>query len=90
MPAYIIPVTCDLGKTLPSVGEMVDSVNSTMKDFGFDEKMCIRSQIMTVTLETERELTEQEKFQIQGMLQASYDEKLPEKDFQVASPSEWG
>jgi hypothetical protein len=89
MPIYLIPITCDLGKTLSSVGEIVDSVNDSMANFGFPEKMALRSEICTMRLDAKRALTGEEKQKIHAMMQKTYQEKLPDNDIQVAPPHEW-
>lgn len=86
---YVIPMTCDLGATLPSVGEVVDAVNGHMADFGFHEKMIVRSEIFTMTLTTARPLTMEEKVNIAALLEEKYREALPDKDIRVAEPKEW-
>jgi hypothetical protein len=89
MPIYLIAVTCDLGATLPSVGEMVNEVNEHMASFGFQEKMLIRSQLCELKMATDRPLTDEEKATIHKDMEASFTEKLPQVKPEVAPPSEW-
>lgn len=86
---YVIPITADMGKTFPSVGEVVDAVNGHMADFGFHEKMIVRSEICTMTLTVARPLTMEEKVSIAAMMEEQYREALPDKDIRVAEPEEW-
>jgi hypothetical protein len=89
MPTYLIAVTCDLGATLPSVGEMVDEVNKHMTSFGFQERMLIRSQLCELRLTTDRPLTNEEKMTIHKEVEINFAEKLPQVKPEVAPPSEW-
>ena len=47
----------DAGKLIPQVGKIIDSVNESMNIFGFPEKLCIRSEALEFTAETEKELS---------------------------------
>ena len=57
---YTFDITADLGKVLPSVGELTNSINSTMNGFGFPEKLSIRSKIMSGSIEVDKPMTKEE------------------------------
>lgn len=45
---YRILVSFDANKVLPSVGNVVDEVNSHMEGFGFSEKLILRTERLPV------------------------------------------
>lgn len=86
---YNIPITLDLGAALPTVGKVVDGINKNLSDFGFDEKLCIRSEIGTVTITVGKNLDYSEKLKIREVLQECFEEKLPDYKVKVSPPNGW-
>lgn len=46
----------DVGAAIPSVGEVLTSVNNTMHSFGFPEKLCLMSNAKIMDITSDRPL----------------------------------
>ena len=71
MKEYDIKVRTSLKKIINSVGNLEDSLNETMSGFGFDKKISITS-IIPMKLKVERELTSEEKKDIQKIIELNF------------------
>jgi len=81
---YEFVFSINMGKALPSVGKIVDSVNETMHEFGFSEKMLVVSSF-PVILTSSRELTEEEQTKAGQIMLEGYKEKLPTYEIELVS-----
>lgn len=50
----------DVGAAIPSVGDVLTSVNNTMHSFGFHEKLCLMSNAKILDITSERPLLAEE------------------------------
>lgn len=75
MKEYNIKVRTSLKKIIKSVGNLEDSLNETMSGFGFDEKISITS-IIPMKLKVERELTNDEKKDIQKIIELNFNDSF--------------
>lgn len=80
---YRFPVTVDLLKFSPEVGKCIESVNETMSDFGFHEKLLLRTAIYSVTITTESPATKAQLEFIRDELEMNMREKMGEYDLRV-------
>mgnify|MGYP000871419227 CR=1 FL=1 len=80
---YRFQVTVDLSKLSPEVGKITGSVNKSMSEFGFDEKMILRTETCSVTLTTENPVTKAQLELIRDELETSMTEKVGEYDLRI-------
>lgn len=59
-------------------GEIIDEVNKTMKGFGFDEKLGVRSTCITTRLESPVELPKEEVNKAKALIMQVFNEQHPE------------
>lgn len=83
---YRFPVTANLGKLIPSVGAMMDSVNETMRGFGFNEKASLRSEVMELVFTCNACLPLASLDAARSMIQATLHAKFPEMEYVVDVP----
>ena len=72
---YKMKIRIPIGGLLKSVKDLEDSVNNSMKGFGFDEKMTVTS-VIDVDVTVSRALTNEEIARMTGIAQATYKEKF--------------
>lgn len=65
---YDIFIDIDLSTVSPNVKKMMDSVNNTMHDFGFNEKATIISTTKIFELSTCKELTIKDKSTVETVI----------------------
>lgn len=75
---YNINVSMDVGALIRPFGEVIEQINGHMEEFGFCEKLGVRSTCMVTKLSTDRELTEDELNIAKAMLMDVVNEKHPE------------
>lgn len=80
---YRFPVTVDLSKFLPEIGKYIESVNETMSDFGFHEKLPSRTAIYSVTITTESPATKAQLEFIRDEFEMNMREKMGDYDLRV-------
>lgn len=88
MTTYVIPIYARLEQAIPSIGELVDSVNQTMHEFGFHEQMSIQSVIAHITVHSNRPFSRPEALLYQQTAQEAFDKKL-DFEVRVADFDEW-
>jgi len=69
---YSVSIKIDMGKRISAIGELVDDVNKNMSSFGIEEKMFIVSEIEAFTINTDRELTAEEKKTIKDVIEDKF------------------
>lgn len=57
---YVFGVNVIAENVLPSVKDIVDSVNTFMKGFGFDEKITLRSKLDIYTISSDKLLNDEQ------------------------------
>ena len=72
---YAIKCKFKTGNLLPEMKQLEDSVNSFMSGFGFHEKMTLWTEAELISLSSNRELTEEERFKVLRDLNLSFEEK---------------
>ena len=65
---YDIGISVDVGEVLPSVGDMIKSVNESMRGFGFHEKLCVRGKAFSCTFSANHEITATEKEVVKAII----------------------
>lgn len=85
---YQFPITIDAATLSPAVKEIIDNVNETMKSFGHDEKVALRTTVMTVDINTDRPATPEELEKIRKILEKGMTEFLGEYNARVEEAAE--
>ena len=87
---YKIPIYVHLENVLPSVSDLVDYVNNTMKTFGFNEKLSIRSRVIDVVITLPKKPTfEQIKIIRKKIEHCWVNNNIDQWQIEVANFSEW-
>lgn len=71
-------MTVEYDQLIPEIKDLTDSVNRTMKGFGFDEEMHLRGKAVNIEITAERKLKPTEKRKIAEHALAVFSEKLPQ------------
>jgi len=79
---YEFTFSANICNLLPRVADFCDAVNTTMADFGFPEKLTIRSEILTAKLSGVRKLTAAEQASVANILLVSLRDKFPNYEFE--------
>lgn len=74
---YEITISVDMGSVLAPVGDLVNGVNNELSKFGCDEKLSVRSPMISMALTTEREITDDEKEKMKTMMLAEINSQHP-------------
>ena len=69
---YSVSIKVDMGKHISAIGELVDNVNENMSTFGIKEKMSIVSEVSSITIDVEKELTTEEKEKIRDLIKDKF------------------
>lgn len=75
---YKFSVEVDFNEVLPTVGNLVDGINSSMADFGFTEKMSLRGKLFDIKIEHPAVLCDDDLRKTQEALQKAFDDEHPE------------
>lgn len=87
MYTYIFGIEVDLSKFSGPTKEIVDTVNKSMKEFGFDEKLIVRQVVSYYTISNPTELTRDQIEKIRGIANDHFRTTLPEYDIEVTGPT---
>ena len=60
----------DVGKAIPAVDELMNSVNDHLSTMGYSERVNCQADIGTMVLSVDRELTKEEENKVKTLLQA--------------------
>jgi hypothetical protein len=74
---YRATFTAELGNVLPSVGDMLQSVNTCMQGFGFDEKLVVRSELFSIDITLPSPITPEWQAMASGLLTAQAIKMFP-------------
>lgn len=74
---YVATFRVDLGQLLPTVGRMTDSMNKTMREFGFSEKLVIESETPMLEVSVSRALTGDELEKLSRIIDEQVHQRLP-------------
>ena len=74
---YNIMANLDPCQLVPAMGEVVTSLNKTMHDFGFLEKLRLQSNVKLASISSLRELTSPELQKIAELTEQEFQAKLP-------------
>jgi hypothetical protein len=77
MHTYKFELSMDLGKAIPEVGAVMDSVNSNMPSFGFDGQYSLLSSIGDITVQSPRPFTNDEEQRLVKEFNDMLSERLP-------------
>lgn len=75
---YRLNISVDAGAVVRPFGEVIDEVNKHMADFGFHEKLGVRSTCISTTITTVKELTKEELNTAKALIMDAFNEKHPE------------
>ncbi len=73
----------DLGQVLPAVGDLLARINTHLANDGYDERLGCHTEILTMEVSVERELTEGEKYKMRTILAAQMVEAMPKYDIRL-------
>jgi hypothetical protein len=71
---YLVELRLSIGEISPEVKKVEDSINKTMRDFGFDETMYTTS-VLPMELSVNRRLTPEEQQTFKDIIVAEYGKK---------------
>ncbi len=74
---YDVQLHVDIGLLSSRVGEMLDNINRTMRSFGFNETVALRSHFVIATLTTKSPMTDHQLGDVERTLEAAYLGLLP-------------
>lgn len=75
---YEIPLALDLGKAVPEVGSLVNSVNANLTTLGVEERVAITGEVACLTLTVSRPLSYEEEETMRGFVREQFAvEELP-------------
>lgn len=69
---YEIPLQLDAGKAIPAIEELLDSLNTTLAEYGCDEKLKCLASIGSIDVTVDRTLTELEKEKIMKVIKDQF------------------
>lgn len=82
---YTFQVEANIGNVIPSVGKVLDSVNETMRGFGFNEgKLTARTVISSGTITVIRKLSRAELLKMREVIEETCKERLPDYDISIS------
>lgn len=82
---YTIDISVDLGNTLPPVGEFLKELNTDLSRAGMSEQLIVRGKLFSVTLTSQRELTNGDKTKVKEALLEAFNEQQPAWKIKVES-----
>ncbi len=83
MPKYTLEFRGNLADFLDSVRTIMDSTNSFMNSMGFSEKAILEGHLFSFDVETDREMTEEEKRAYEAASQIVVNKTYPGKDIRA-------
>lgn len=86
MVEFEFPILADLAKFSPEVGSVVDAVNANLSTFGVSDRMCVQSEVGTMTLTTEQEPTAKEMADMKQTIRQHLAEKCPDSVLTIGEP----
>lgn len=75
----------NVGKAIPAVGELLDSINAHLSTDGYDERLECHAPIGRIVVTVDRELTESEQHKMKTLLEAQMIEAMPKYDIRLIS-----
>lgn len=75
----------DLGKAIPSVGELCDSINDHLSTMGVDERLNLQSEAFALQVQVNRELTEEETYKMKRIIEGHVIGAMPQYDIRLQS-----
>ena len=82
---YTITISADAGAALAPIGDLLERVNTIVANDGYDERLKVRFKPCTMTLTTERELTNSERETVKKELLAQFSRTLPAWQVRIES-----
>ena len=77
--------TIDLGQAVQPVGDLIKSINQSMSNFGYDEKLSIESDVLSLNVEVNRELTQVEENKVKDILKESMTDIMNKHNLRLKS-----
>lgn len=75
----------DLGKAIPSVGELLKSVNDHLATMGVEERITLQSEVFSFLVQVNRILTEEEEHKMKRIIEAQVITSMPRQDVRLSS-----
>ena len=82
---YTATFRINLGKAIPAVGELTDSINATLTTFGIEDKLSVHADAFNIDVTVDRPLTETEQHQMGTLLEAEIIRAMPKYDVRLTS-----
>lgn len=82
---YTVKFSLKLRTAIKEIAELEDSINKSMEDFGSDEKLSIWSDVFSVDITTEKEMSEEEQHKIKVLLLNEIIKTMPKYDIRLKS-----
>jgi len=83
MPSYKFDVTASLSQAIPSVGDLMDSINSSLSQMGYSERVDARVSIASPIVTVNRELTEEEIEKMRAVIASQFQTTFPQYSIRV-------
>lgn len=85
MVKYQIAFSCDTGALVPAVADVTSSLNECLRGFGCPERIAVRSQVATMSFQTEVALTEAQKAGMGAIILKHLSAQVPQYRLQMES-----
>lgn len=86
MAEYQFPIEIDVGKSIADVGQVIESVNSTLSTFGVSERLRVGAQIGAMTITVGRVLSTEEEASVRRILEEGFTARFPDFGITVGNP----
>lgn len=74
-----------LRSVVDAVKDFEDSINQTFKEFGLNEKLITESEIGSIEIQVDRELSDEEQYKMRALLESEMVQKFPKYDVRLNS-----
>lgn len=74
-----------LRSAIKEVAEVEDSINKSMSEMGYDEKLFAEADIFSTTITVDRELSSEEQNKMKVLLEAQVIKSMPKYDIRLKS-----
>lgn len=74
---YVLTFSVLLNKVFPQVGELCDSLNAALATYGVADRLAIRSEAITMTVDSPQPLTQEQQTTVKEASLAALQERLP-------------
>lgn len=82
---YIAEFELKLASAIKEVGDLENSINKYMSEFGYNEKLSISTKIFNIEISVEQELDDKAKYKTEALLKSFIIESMPNYDIRLKS-----